>query len=376
MKRAIALSGGGPAVGLSLGALQRLEKESDIRFDVWSTACIGGWVAALYNQAPPGQGSETAMNFFRSVFQPDEVYARYPVANVFTPNMDDIVQYMTSFLFNPKSYQHLIIPHKIMDMFSRVGQFMMSPGEWTPHGINDLVFNHVMPAHPLTRFLTSMIYLSPIHGLSRLYDAYHLTDQRLELFCNKADGRLPIISAQSLCACSALPFLEDTVEIDGKTYCEGALVDTVGLSDLLTNHPDLDEVWISRILDTGQIHEPQNLTEALSNLIMLFAAKMSEDQVELFKMRLAEEGRRVRVVEIPVSVDIDHSWTHGNLERATVAGYEAAGRAIAEYRSRRAEEQVAPAARIEIPQSPMLPPVWHGHGGFEGHQQFVAAPDK
>ena len=48
------------------------------------------------------------------------------------------------------------------------------------------------------------------------------------------------ISASSLCACSALPFIEGTVEIDGVTYCEGALVDTVNFESLLEEHPELE----------------------------------------------------------------------------------------------------------------------------------------
>ena len=46
------------------------------------------------------------------------------------------------------------------------------------------------------------------------------------------------IDASTLCACSALPFIEGTVEINGVTYCEGALVDTVNFDSLLEEHPD------------------------------------------------------------------------------------------------------------------------------------------
>ena len=407
MKRAIVLSGGGPAVGLSLGALQRLDQEDDIHFDIWSTSCIGGWLAALYNQAPAGQGSDTAMAFFRSVFQPDDVYARYPVANVFTPNPDRIVKHMTDFVCDPASYRDLVVPHKIVETMARVSQFMMSPAEWTAYGVNDLLFNHILPAHPVSRFLTSMIFLSPIEGLSRLYDprsrilnaidfdalhapgkpivyhnAYNLTDQRLDHFCNKAAGRYPPISAKSLCACSALPYLEETVEIEGKTYCEGALVDTIGFGNLLTDHPDIEEIWVSRILDTQQIKKPNNLTEALSNLIMLFAAKMSENDIELFRLRLAQQGRDVRVVEIPVSADIDHSWTHSNLDRGVAAGYRAAADAIAVYRAERASAQAAEAVERarRSGSAPMPMPAValqeHGCGGFESQSQLLAGPCK
>ncbi len=52
MKRAITLAGGGPAAGLHIGALDRLNKEN-IKFDVWALSCIGAWVGLVYNQCDP-----------------------------------------------------------------------------------------------------------------------------------------------------------------------------------------------------------------------------------------------------------------------------------------------------------------------------------
>ena len=375
VKRAIVLSGGGPAVGLSLGALQRLDEEADIQFDVWSTSCIGGWLAALYNQAPSGQGSQAATAFFRKVFRPDDVYARYPVAHVFAPNIGEMAQDLSTFLMDPESYRGLVVPHKIQEAQTRMVEFMMRPSAWTTHGVNDLLFNQLMAAHPVSRFLTSMVYLSPVHGLSQIYypdsdllrsidfdalrepgkpviyhNAYNLTDQCIDLFCNKADGQYRPITAQSLCACSALPFLENTVEIDGKTYCEGAVVDAVSFANLLTDHPDIEEIWVSRILDRRQIQKPRNLTEALSNLIMLFAAKMSEDDVDLFRYQLMRLGSPIRLVEIPVALNIEHSWTHSNLEHAIAEGYRTTDETIAAYRAERA---LAAANEISVPAFPV-----------------------
>ena len=54
MKRAITLAGGGPAAGLHIGALKRLD-EADVKFDVWALSCIGAWVGLVYNQADPGK---------------------------------------------------------------------------------------------------------------------------------------------------------------------------------------------------------------------------------------------------------------------------------------------------------------------------------
>src|SRR5262249_46691757 len=101
-----------------------------------------------------------------------------------------------------------------------------------------------------------MMFLSSINGLSKIYypdsiflkkikfdridtakpyiyhNAYNLTRQEIQLFSNKQD-KYKQITAASLCACSALPYIEGRVDIDGDTYCEGALVDTVNFKSLL-----------------------------------------------------------------------------------------------------------------------------------------------
>ena len=84
-------------------------------------------------------------------------------------------------------------------------------------------------------------------------------ETKLELFYNKPikSRRYGEISAASLCAFSALPFIEEPVTIGDDIYCEGALIDTVNFKNLLEDHFDLDEISISRIVDATQIHPPQ-----------------------------------------------------------------------------------------------------------------------
>ena len=111
------------------------------------------------------------------------------------------------------------------------------------------------------------------------------------------------IDARTLCACSALPFIEGTVEINRVTYCEGAFVDTVNFESLLEEHHNrqtiVEEIWVSRIVDSKQIQKPKNLHDALANLCQLFAATVGEDDVRLFKYHIrydkkSETERRKR----------------------------------------------------------------------------------
>ena len=366
VKRAIALAGGGPAVGLSIGALKRLDEEPDITFDVVSTACIGAWLAVTYHQAPKGKGLETAEGFFRQVFQPEDVYSRFPIASVFAPNLPKMMQNTVEFILDPRNYRNLVVPHKIQEATEDLLRFMTDPRQWTVANFNATMLNSVLAANPVSRFFTSMIYLSQTKGLSQVFypdspvlsqidfaalsdpdkpyiyhNAYNLTRQRLDLFCNKPDKGLPPITARSLCACSALPYIEDTVEIDGDVYCEGATVDTVNFEHLLTNHQDLEEVWVSRILDRKQIRKPENLYDALNNLVMLFAATTSEDDVKLFKFHLNRIGSDVKVIEIPVAHHIDYDWTYSNLDRSIRDGYEATSATIAAYRAGRTTDDMS-----------------------------------
>jgi predicted patatin/cPLA2 family phospholipase len=143
------------------------------------------------------------------------------------------------------------------------------------------------------------------------------------------------ITASSLCACSALPFIEGTVEIDKVTYCEGALVDTVNFESLLQEHPHLKQIWVSRIVDSKQIRKPENLHDALANLCQLFAATVGEDDIKLFKYHIRSEKdkhRDLTVVEIRVPGHINFNWNHSNLENGRELGKAAGKQAIEAYK--------------------------------------------
>ena len=216
-----------------------------------------------------------------------------------------------------------------------------------------------MAPNPFVRNLASMMYLSDVNGLSKInypksefmkrinfealgkkekphifHNAWILDDQRLALFSNRpmkvANPKYTFegpIDASTLCACSALPFVEGTVKIKETTYCEGALVDTVNFDSLLEEHPDLEEIWVSRIVDLKQIQKPENLHDALANLCQLFAATVGEDDVSLFKYHLrydkkSQRGaeRTLEIVEIYVPGHINFKWNYSNLDNGLEVG--------------------------------------------------------
>jgi predicted acylesterase/phospholipase RssA len=379
-RRAITLGGGGPAAGLHIGVLEALAEHPDIKFDVWALSCIGAWVGIVHNQfeqekEDPRKRVQQTAEFFRDgVFRDDESYERFPINTVFGPDWGTIRKALSKFVREPNNYNDFVWdPYKMLDNFQdSISLFFdqlpdkenkkkfqkLDEGD-----INKWILNQVMAPNPFVRYLTSMMYLSNVTGLSRInypdsqfmksinfealkkhgkptifHNAWNLDDKRLALFCNRRMNDPDYageITASTLCACSALPFIEETVAMGGKTYCEGALVDTVNFQSLLEEHPDLDEIWVSRIVDSKQIRKPKNLHDALANLCQLFAATVGEDDVKLFKYHVKYDNPRKwtgTVVEIHVPAHIDFKWNHSNLDHGRALGRRAAEAAIAAYR--------------------------------------------
>ena len=379
-KRAITLGGGGPAAGLHIGVLEALAA-NDIKFDVWALSCIGAWVGIVYNQfrdeVKNNDRAELTYQFFKNgVFRDDESYKRFPINTVFGPDWRSNIKALNNFVTDLDNYKDFLWdPYRMMDVFQNSMELLFNQlpdgGQKTKFkrldegDLNRWILNQVMATNPFVRYFTSMMYLSNVNGLSRInypdsefmrginfeelkkngkpdifHNAWNLDEQKLALFSNrkmkntKQEYKGPI-DARTLCACSALPFIEETVEIDGVTYCEGALVDTVNFESLLEEHPDLEEIWVSRIVDSKQIRKPENLHDALANLCQLFAATVGEDDVKLFKYHVRsgkeEKRRRLTIVEIHVPGHINFKWNHSNLENGRVLGRAAGEQAIKAY---------------------------------------------
>jgi len=367
MKRAITLAGGGPAAGLHIGVLDRLNK-ADIKFDVWALSCIGAWVGLVYNQCDAGKEVEQTYEFFRDgVFRDDKTYSRFPINSVFGADNFGNTRAMVDFFLNPDSYKNLWLPDKMLDSAKETLAFMSDQTKWNEGDFNRWVLNNVLAVNPFVRYWTSAMYLSNISGLSRIYypessfmkaikfdrlyekgkpfifhNAWNITKQKLDLFSNqpafhsRSNCAYGSITAASLCACSALPYVEETVQIGDDTYCEGALIDTVNFYHLLEDHPDLEEVWVNRIVDSGQVKSPKTIADALANLCMLFAATVGEDDIKLFKYHVKEEKKwHGQIIEIHVNDHVNFEWTRENLDNGRKFGYEAADRALQGYKPKK-----------------------------------------
>lgn len=381
-KRAICLAGGGPVVGLHIGALEGL-KRNGIDFgnsrSIWALSCIGAWVGIVYNQAKKGSEIETTYNFFHDVFRDDKSFQSFPTNTIFAPDWAGCAEAAWDFLLEPKHYRNAILPRHIMDSWLHTLSFLGDRGNWGKFSEGDFnrwTLNHVLAVHPAVRFLTALVYKSDMDGRARLHykdskflkdinfgelnndgkpyifhNAFNFAKKDIDIFANEAPGwaRKPYktISAESLCACSALPFVEQTVRVDGNPYCEGALVDTVNFRSLLEDHNSqgdpLEEIWINRIVDVRQVRKPENMHDSLANLCQMFAATVGEDDIKLFKYHVRENNRSEdeklkklkwtgTIVEIQPDDQVDFRWSRENLERARANGARAAENAYKLYK--------------------------------------------
>ena len=395
IKRALAISGGGPTLGIAIGALEALQ-ENGIRFDVYSCACIGSWVACIY-LSKDGTESKAGIDHLKKIYQesfrPDDVYSSYPFAYFFQP---DITHYITSLFtkaLTPSTYKNLFLPPRCMEFIKK---WMLKPAL----GVNDMrsLLNDLYPLTPLLRLFSEIIFKSALCGIVNqpaadefakgkinfemlrkadpfIYtNAYNFEKHDIEMFTNKErhEYLVPsrkdykVISAENLMAGSSLPYIYEPRCINGKWYCEGATVDTVNFQNLLNNHPDLDEVWVLKIVDYKQLKRPTNLVEGLSTLPMIFADTAADDDIKLFRYHLLEQGKldqeyekaeyiadnkqdeyaqkvkgtswpkpkngTIKLVTIQADYeDVNFDWDQSNLIEGIKAGAKAAKRRIATY---------------------------------------------
>lgn len=335
-RRALALGGGGPAVGISVGFLCALERWNDtcedhqkIDFPVWVGGSVGAWLAVLYHISEEAQfqstgRSDRARKWIRRFFRDDASYEGFPAPTTFTPDLPEMIRAAVGFMMDPRLYASLVVPQNISQAYRELGSFLGDPSRWNPGDVNLLMLNAVMAPSPASRLLMSLLYKTEVKGLNKLWfderysimqevssrlhhlqdaqcpqiyiNAYNLEDRHLQVFsnrpeCSQAAGTaVPVkpITTASLCAASALPFVMEPVVIDGKPHMEGALIDSFcidvvhGLAADTKSQRSINEVWISQIVDHTQINPPRHLLDALNNLIMLYAGTTSQDDIAMF----------------------------------------------------------------------------------------------
>lgn len=359
-KRAIALSGGGPVVGLEIGALRAFE-ENDINFDIYSCACVGSWVGCLYNSLPKESDRIKIMEcFFRDeIFIPDDIYESFPIDyKVFRMNyLNDYLKVVEK-LFDYNTYKYLFLPQRIFEFGCALIQ---NP----PTEMDDYFYriSEGIALNPMVRFMAQLQYKVGKSGVAGLIssnkfvdkfidfeqlnksdtlvylNAYDLSEKKLKTFINRTHHTFNDIDADALMAGSSVLHYTENRTIDGEKfkYCEGAVIDTVNLDVLLDEHQDLDEIWVVKIADYNEVRPPENLIESELISVMLPFDTISNDDIKLFTYRLEEHNRKnnknIRLINVDMEYgNVNYHWNHSNLQQGIETGYKGALKKISHYR--------------------------------------------
>ena len=166
-KRAICLGGGGPAVGLHIGALEGL-KRGGVDFgnarSVWALSCIGAWAGVIYNQAKKGSEIEETYNFFYDVFRDDKSFQSFPTNTVFAPDWAGYAEAMLELSVRAGA---ITGTHSCRGTFCsptlHTVSFLARRKNWRKFSEGDFnrwTLNHVLAVNPAVRFLTGLVYKS------------------------------------------------------------------------------------------------------------------------------------------------------------------------------------------------------------------------
>ena len=138
------------------------------------------------------------------------------------------------------------------------------------------------------------------------------------------------------------------MNLNGELHMEGAVINSFCLDAVQDLHPELNEIWISRIVDHSQVKPAQNLLDALNNLIMLYAGTTSRNDVQLFvdkhhqeellyalhqsrKGKTDHQPQWMEVIELPVWSGAQYYWTQENFDASIKASEAACLQTIEHY---------------------------------------------
>ncbi len=362
IKRAIALSGGGPPVGTQIGALKALD-EFGIEFDVFTTDCIGSWTACIFNSHPADERIKKLEEFYKVVFVPDDIFDGFSVPiNIFVNDYFEEVRIVQKKMADLGTYQGLFLPQRIIEYM----QEYLNPANFPKNTVDlSLMWTKGMSLNPVCRYLFKLMYQSDKSGCSwllgpgehgadlvnkyidfeklmtlkqRIYaNAYNLTRKKIDLFTNRPAAKfykpitLDVLKANS----SILGYLQNRL-IDGDKFCEGSVVDTVNFRHLRQHIKELEEVWVINILDYKTVKPPRNQLEADLIGVELPFATIAHDDIKLFEYHLKQNGYedKLKVIKIDMSYkELDFFWRWSTLEKGIQVGYEGAKQTITKYLS-------------------------------------------
>jgi hypothetical protein len=386
--------------------LEQGREKAVIEFPIWFAGCVGGWLTCLYHLCgPKGSQAREVKKQIEAFFREREMYEHFPAPTTFTPDLPEMIAETFKVLLDPSQYKNdvsSVVFEHIRKGYLDMVNYYLTPSRWNLGNFNYMMLNSVMAPNPAARTIMSLLYKTPIRGLNKIWfgdnenydllsnikleqlkgkeypdiylNSYDISTHETQIYCNhpdKAPMKTQEITMDALCASSALPYIFSPVKLeDGHWHSEGALVDSFNFGAIpddehgqrdtgpdkpLQGHPDhphrnrvqFNEIWVSQIVDHKQVKVPENLLDALNNLIMLYAATTSQRDVDMMVDNLNRwelmgvltddkyDPKYVECLRLPVWEGAEYYWSKDNFQRTVKKSHEDCLKFIRNYDSGR-----------------------------------------
>jgi NTE family protein len=287
-KTALVLGGGAPNFTLMSGALLALHRAGK-RFDVVYMAGAGAVVGLVY-LAPKDMTSDDALLNTRNYGISDQIYAMCPVNYKLFNKGGPAAEVF-------RDYWNGLPPVQAANRQLGMDNAQKLAADWLlfqgammcPNDVN--FFSKGVCAH--VPFIERVVDFAKLNasGIPRCYlNAWCIEDGCIAEFCT------PDIDIHHFRAALSFPYIYPPYQIDGKTYYEGAAIDSLNLMGAMLDEQgavDIDKVVIFDVVKPYLIHRPRNLWDAYAQSIMVPLIASAEKELAMF-LHWVETGHVVK----------------------------------------------------------------------------------
>jgi NTE family protein len=276
-KRALVLGGGAPNFTLMSGALLALH-QAKITFNLVYMAGAGGVVGLVY-LAPKGLTTDQALLNTMNYGISDQIYAMMPVNyKLFNKGGPAAEAFRDAWTRLPP-VQAAMHQFGMTDEQKLAADWLLFQGAMMcPSDIN--YFTTGVCAH--VPFIEDVVDFEKLKTVDPDYalNAYCIEDGCI------AEFRKPYLDVHHFRAALSFPYIYPPYRIDGKTYYEGAAMDSLNLMGAMNNaetNTSIDKVVVFDIVTPTVIHRPRNLWDAYAQSIMLPLVANAEKEMAIFR---------------------------------------------------------------------------------------------
>jgi len=345
---ALLLGGGAPNLTLMAGAVAALD-EAGVKFDVVSTAGAGMLIGLLY-AAPKNMTRAQALKNTVKMGVHDKIYAHFPVNYKVFHKPGPMAQVHTDF------WKAALAPYQSMCQQLWSAFPAAQPTEDAQRLYDDWMALMLASCCPSDLGPASLGMCRPAPFVADVVDfkklkkfdgefylsAYCIEESEMAIF-NKGE-----IDLEHFQASLAFPFIYEPFRLGGKTYLEGATMDTLNFKGLYEHrkrekdkkdkkHRSINTIVVCDVLGMDAlIGKPRNLYDAWVKSIIVPLVEIAKDDIKIFDKVHRPKVRKMYGEPVPKLLKIDFAahmpkahwpnvldWSYSNLETLYGVGHEA-----------------------------------------------------